>query len=334
MLFLTGLTEGTGQEMTADRKNRFKKIGVLMGGDSGERKISLKSAEAVIKALKNKGYKIKELVVDELKSLKSLIKSAKVDCIFIALHGGFGEDGRVQAVLDEMQIPYTGSGPEASSRAMDKIVSKKILQENGLPVPPYKVLEIGQNERFGDELGLPLVVKPSGQGSSLGLTIVDEKNNLKKAIKKAFDYDSEVIIERYIEGREITVGILNDKPLPVLEIKTSRKFYDYQAKYTGGKTRYLVPAPIEKELYSRIQQLGLKTHKLLECNFFSRVDMRLSPEGQVFILEANSIPGLTSKSLLPKAAREAGISFEEMCQMITEAASCGKSIDQLKREVV
>ncbi len=303
-------------------KGKFKNIGILMGGDSTERKISLKSGEAVCEALERKGYNVKRLIIETLYDVENLLSKVEIDCIFIALHGGFGEDGTIQKILDDMKIPYTGSSPQACYLAMNKIESKKVLEENGLPIPAYKILKFNQSLMDLDDFNLPLVVKPSMQGSSIGLTIVYNKNILKEAIKEAFSFNSQIVIEQYIKGKEITVGILENEVLPVIEIVPKRGFYDYKAKYTKGLTEYLIPAPIDRKLYSKIQNIGLKAHKSLNCDYFSRVDMRLSPEGEVFILEINSIPGLTPGSLLPKAAEVAGVKFEDLCAKIVNAASC------------
>ena len=313
-------------------KGKFKNVGVLMGGDSTEKEISLKSGEAVCEALECKGYNIKRLTIKTLYDVENLLSKVEIDCIFIALHGGFGEDGAIQKILDDMEIPYTGSSPQTCYLAMNKIESKKILEENGLSVPAYKILKLNQNLMDLGDFSLPLVVKPSMQGSSIGLTIVYNKNILKEAIKEAFNFNSQIIIEQYIEGKEITVGILENEALPVIEIVPKREFYDYKAKYTKGLTEYLIPAPINRELCSKIQNIGLKAHKSLNCDYFSRIDMRLSPEGEVFILEINSIPGLTPGSLLPKAAEAAGVRFEDLCAKIVNSASC-KQLTSHKSQV-
>ncbi|HDM37796.1 MAG TPA: D-alanine--D-alanine ligase [Candidatus Omnitrophica bacterium] len=301
-------------------RKRFKNIGVMMGGESSEREISLKSGEAVCKALRRRGYNVRELIVNDLKSVEVTIKKNRVDCVFIALHGGFGENGRVQKILEEMRMSYTGSDSKASYLAMNKIESKRVFKECGLPVAPYKIYTANQGSLNLDGLTTPLVVKPSMQGSSVGLSIVENEEEINRAIYRAQSFDSQIIIERYIKGRELTVGILEDKPLPVVEIIPKCKFYDYKAKYTKGLSEYEVPAKLDSSLSKRIQEIGLKAHRALGCCFFSRVDMRLSEDNQVFILEVNSIPGLTTQSLLPKAAASAGISFELLCDKIVNAS--------------
>lgn len=305
-------------------KRKFKNVGVLMGGLSAEKQISLESGSAVFKALKFRGYDVTSLVVKDKGQAVRLIKKERVDCVFIAMHGGFGEDGTMQKSLDEMRIPYTGSGYKASSLAMDKIESKRILERSDLPVPVYKTLKDCKYPTSFNGLSLPLVIKPSNQGSSIGLTIIEQESSLLKALKFAYSFGSSIIVEQYIKGKEISVGILDDKPLPVVQIESKRKFYDYQAKYTDGFTEYLVPAPIKKSLYKKAQKLGLCAHRALKCHYFSRVDMRLDENGQIYILEVNSIPGLTSHSLIPKAAQVEGISFEDLCEKILNAACCSK----------
>jgi D-alanine-D-alanine ligase len=244
-----------------------------------------------------------------------------VDVAFIALHGQFGEDGTVQKALEEIGIPYTGSDPEASRLALDKIASKEIFMRSGIRVPRYAVFEEG---RFRAEdvrkLGLPVVVKPHLEGSSIGLSVVREPKDLAGAVGKAFEYSSKVLIEEYINGRELTVGILNDEALPVIEIVTKDRVYDYKAKYADPETRYLVPAPIDADASVRAQEAGRLAHKALGCRCFSRIDMMMDLSGAIFVLEANTIPGMTERSLLPKAARAAGLSFSGLCVKLVEDA--------------
>ncbi len=356
--------------------NNFGKIGVLMGGPSSEREVSLKSGRAVYEVLKNQALDAVaiDIQTDKKHTNHQLIQEANIDIAFIALHGHFGEDGQVQALLEEMNIPYTGSDPDASRLAMDKIASRQIFQEKRLPVPDYVVLSIGDPEssdvlgvtcpdgvirrskssrargyfkedytfeaacradtakenfirydrrlipRITQDLLPPFVVKPARQGSSIGLSIVETQKYLNEAIEYAFVFDERVIIEKYIPGREITVGILGDSALPVVEIMPQKKFYDYEAKYKPGKSNYVVPAALSAQLTVQIQDTAFTAHKLLGCSAFSRVDMRLSPDNIPFVLEVNSIPGLTSTSLLPKAARAAGIDFAQLCINILRLA--------------
>ena len=229
------------------------KIGVLMGGPSSEREISLKSGQAVYEALKQLNVDVVAIDVqsDDIDQNAQLLKSHKIDCAFSALHGRFGEDGQVQEVLDDLNIPYTGSGSMASSLAIDKIASRKILEIAGVSVPRYKVLDKNsyrQDWRFNENFTFPVVVKPSTHGSSIGLSVVDEVKKLSKAIDLAFTFDKRIIIEEYISGREVTVGILEGAVLPVIEIIPRKRFFDYEAKYQSGMTDYIVPAKLEEKV--------------------------------------------------------------------------------------
>ncbi|MDD5044746.1 MAG: D-alanine--D-alanine ligase [Candidatus Omnitrophica bacterium] len=301
--------------------NNFGKIGVLLGGPSAEREISLKSGRAVYKALSDAGYDVVliDIVDDDIKSNAILLKESAIDVAFIALHGHFGEDGPMQSILEELDIPYTGSGPMASKLAMDKIASRKIFKSRGLSVP--KCLEVDDKAyRMDDALSLPVVVKPATNGSSIGLSIVENKNDFAKALETALSLDSRAIVEEYIKGREFTVGILNEKALPVIEVKPHNKFFDFEAKYKSGMTDYIVPAQIDERLSERAKEVGLAAHRALGCRGFSRVDMILGSDDNFYVLELNSIPGLTETSLLPKAARCVGIDFLKLCLILIEGA--------------
>ena len=223
-----------------------------------------------------------------------------------------------------MRIPYTGSGVIASYLCLDKIASRRIFKHHNIPVPEYDILSRKSWRKRLKELNLrfPVVVKPSSQGSSIGVTFVDKPRKLNRAINCGFNYDNTIIIEKYIKGKEITVGILEDKPLPVIEIVSKKSFFDFQAKYEKGKSDYIVPAKLPQRHYKRAQQLGLLAHKALGCCTFSRVDMILS-KGSLVVLEVNSIPGLTSRSLLPMAAGAGGISFTQLCLKIVQLGRKG-----------
>lgn len=296
---------------------RFGKIGVLAGGPSSEREISLKSGEAVYKALRKSG--LNSIFIDVHDRIEEDIKKAGVDIVFIALHGGFGEDGTVQKLLEGFGIPYTGSGPEASRLALDKLASRMIFRNVGIDVPKYKVFKRRDRLKI-DDLNMPIIVKPQREGSSVGLSRVFDLKDLDKAVRKAFSYGNKILIEEFIKGRELTVGILDDKPLPVIEIVPKRGFYDYYAKYESPDTKYLVPATIRKRFFIKAQKIGERAHKVLGCRFFSRVDMILDDDGKIYVLEVNTIPGLTSRSLLPKAAEAAGIDFNNLCKEILKGA--------------
>jgi len=319
---------------------KFGKIGVLMGGPSSEREISLKSGKAVYEALKQLELDVcaVEIETDNQKENMRLIKSRKIDCAFLALHGRFGEDGGIQRILEMLKTPYTGSGVLASKLAMDKVYSRQIFEVHGLRVPKYKAIEkkcYNINCKSYTNLHLPLVVKPAGGGSSIGLSIVYEEQGLGEAIGLAFRFDERIIIEEYIKGRELTVGILDEKALPVIEIIPKRTFFDYEAKYQSGLTRYIVPAELEESILRGAKDAALSAHKLLGCFGCSRVDMILNKEGIPFILEVNTIPGLTSTSLLPKAAKATGIGFHDLClkliKLAYERRPCGDLVRAIRQ---
>lgn len=316
----------------------FGRIGVLAGGPSNEREISLQSGEAVFNALRNAGADV--VFLDIKKELtKEEARGFDIDIAFIALHGRFGEDGGVQGLLEELDVPYTGSGPLASRLALDKVASREIFVRNGLDVPRYKAIgRSGLNPASVDEItktiGFPLVVKPQFEGSSIGISIVKDNTALKEAIALAFDYGDKIILEEYINGRELTVGILNDGPLPVIEIVVKERFYNFKAKYKRLDTQYIVPAKIDPKNYKDTQAKGELAHRALGCESFSRVDMLLDEkQDKIFVLELNSIPGLTSHSLLPKAAAYAGIGFSELCLEILEGALKTRGVNRIGKEI-
>lgn len=303
----------------------FGRIGILMGGVSTEREISLKSGNAVYEALKQINLDVVEvnIATDSVEENINLIKSYHIDCAFLALHGHFGEDGQIQEILDTLNIPYTGSGVLASKLAMDKIASRRVLEVYNLPVPKYKVVErnsYNDNRQFKHSFSFPLVIKPAAHGSSIGLSIIDKEEEFKQAMDLAFGFDQRVIVEEYIFGRELTVGILDNQALPVIEIIPKKRFFDYEAKYKAGMTDYQVPADLEEEISKKIQTAAIQAHKLLGCFGCSRVDIILNKAGIPFILELNSIPGFTPMSLLPKAARQSGIEFTQLCVKLIELA--------------
>ena len=305
-------------------KRKFDRIGVLMGGLSSEREISLKSGKAVYQALKEQGLNVVALDIRKKGSEPFFlreIKQARISCAFIALHGKFGEDGTIQRILESLRIPYTGSGPLASYLCLDKIASRRIFKHYNIPVPEYEILHrrCWESRIKGLKYSFPVVVKPSKEGSSIGIGFAHKASELKRAINYAFKYDDTIIIERYIRGREITVGILENRPLPVVEIVPKRSFFDFQAKYEKGRSDYIVPAKLPQSCSKKAQDLGLLAHKALGCRSFSRVDMILGG-AQPTVLEVNSIPGLTSRSLLPMAAGARGINFGQLCLKIVRLA--------------
>jgi len=296
------------------------KVVVLMGGISSEREISIASGEAVIRALKRCGYEVVGVDVRGEEFLE-IVRQIKPDVVFIALHGRFGEDGTVQRMLEEMELPYTGSPPDASSLALDKAEAKKVFANCGVPTPPWVTINREEDpfEAVGG-LGYPLIVKPAREGSTIGVRKVEDEKYLAEAVNFARGYDEKVIVEEFVEGRELTVGILGDSALPVVEILPKAGFYDFHTKYTKGEAEYIVPAPIDEELSGQAQELALRAHRALGCCGATRVDMRLDEDGNLWVLEVNTIPGMTETSLLPKAAGALGIGFDELCNRILELA--------------
>lgn len=309
--------------MNRTRYHSFGRIGVLIGGPSREREVSLKSGKAVFQSLKQEGLDVLalDITTDNAEENAHLITASAIDCAFIALHGYYGEDGRIQELLDTLEVPYTGSGSAASRRAMDKIASRRIFERHGLSVPRYEVItrhDVSQ-ESYG-ALAVPVVVKPAMQGSSIGVSIVEKEEEIPNAVEEALGLDERAIIEEYIPGRELTVGILAQEPLPIVEIIPKKGFFNFGAKYQKGRTRYMVPARLEQEITKKIQEKAVLAHTLLDCYGFSRADMILNNDGEAVILEVNTIPGLTETSLLPKAAAAAGIGFTQLCMRMIELA--------------
>ena len=302
----------------------YGKIGVLMGGPSSEREISLKSGTGVFEALRGLGLDVVavDVTTADLRANAELFRSHSIRCAFVALHGCFGEDGQVQGLLEEMGIPYTGSSPDAHRRALDKAQAREVFLKRGLRVPDCVVVEKGADiDRARiEKLGLPLVIKPATQGSSIGLSIIDSFDAFDPALRDAFAYDRKVLVERYVKGRELTVGILQEKPLPVIEIVPKSRFFDFEAKYQSDATEYIVPARVSPETAFRAQEIALEAHRALGCSGCSRTDIMMDESGGLFVLEVNTIPGLTSHSLLPKAAKNVGIEFPELCLRLLESA--------------
>ena len=291
------------------------RVGVLCGGPSREREISLRSGKAVHQALLLKGFDVALVELsDDPSSIPDQIRNFSLDAAFIALHGFFGEDGQIQKLLDDLRIPYTGSSAEASRSSMDKIVSRQKWAAAGLPVPQWTRADAMNGLHF------PLMVKPSSQGSSIGMSIVDRPEDLSAAIQEAQRQGGTVLVEEYLSGRELTVGILEGRPLPVIQVVPKRRFYDYVAKYTPGMTEYIVPAPLSPETTAHVQDLAQRAHTLLGCGSFSRVDMIYGQDRGPVILEINTIPGMTETSLLPKAAAVAGIDFPSLCVRMLSSA--------------
>jgi len=305
-----------------DQSLKKKRVAVMMGGISREREISLKTGKAILKALTEKGYMVTPIDVGDDVAEK-LVKE-KIEYAFLALHGRFGEDGTIQGMLELMRIPYTGSGVLASALAMHKIMSKKFFHCEKIPTPRFEVFqreEIKKDPSKKISLPLPIVVKPAREGSTIGISIVRKDEELGPALKKAGEYDEEILVEEFMKGREITVGILENIPLPVIEIVPKSGFYDYHSKYTKGETQYILPARIPREKYLYAQEIGLRAFQELGCSGVGRVDLMTDEDESPFVIDVNTMPGMTETSLLPKAASYAGIPFEDLVERILLGAS-------------
>jgi D-alanine-D-alanine ligase len=294
------------------------KIGVLAGGTSSERKISLRSGRAVNQALRRSGFRT--IFIDPKHGPKSRQALKKVDLAFIALHGQGGEDGTIQRALERFKLPYIGSDAPSSWRAYDKAISKRIFQKSKIPSPVYTIATRKNWKTKLRRFPTPFFVKPVREGSSIGAFAVEDFDKMAEKIGETAKRFGDLLVEKKIEGREFTVGIFGSEALPVIELKPKRQFYDYRAKYTKGMTEYIVPAKIPAALKSKLQKNALRVHKALGLRDFSRVDFMVDRSGRPYALEANSIPGFTELSLLPKAARAAGYSFETVCAQLVKWA--------------
>jgi D-alanine-D-alanine ligase len=312
------------------------RIAVLFGGTSAERDVSVASGAQVVKALQEAGHQV--LAVDTARGVlesgeqarlliradtSALAKSGKlkeVDVVFLALHGGSGEDGTIQAFFDLAEIPYTGSGHRGSANAMDKDTSKRLFRAAGIPTPDWLMGRVSPDETKRS-LGFPVVVKPNSQGSTIGLSVVNAPEDLDAAFELAARYDDEIMIERFIAGREFTVGVLGDRSLAVGEIIPAHaQIFDYASKYQEGGAREIFPADLTPEQSARAQELALAAHRALKLQDYSRVDFRMDAAGDFWVLEVNTLPGMTATSLLPQSAAAIGISFAELCEEICRRA--------------
>lgn len=324
------------------------KIAVLFGGTSAEREVSIASGAQVVQALREAGHEViavdtangvldadeeKQLIdsgvapippdADELDLLRTGDPTAiteapeleGIDVLFLALHGGSGEGGALQTVLELTGVPYTGSGPLASGLAMDKDIAKRLFRDAGVPTAPWLMTPVDP-ATISEEIGYPAVVKPSKQGSSVGLTVIEDESALEEAIELAYRYDDEVMIERFVPGRELTVPVLDGEALPVGEIIPKNPIFDYESKYQPGMAEEIFPADLPTETARAVQELAVRTHNALKLEIYSRIDFRMDPDGGFWCLEANTLPGMTAASLFPKGARAAGISFPELCERI------------------
>jgi D-alanine-D-alanine ligase len=298
------------------KKDLPKKVAVLMGGPGSERDVSLATGRGVSKALRSLGMEVVEVDVRD----ENFPLPRDVEIAFNCIHGTFGEDGQLQTILEERGMSYTGDGVEGSRIAFDKILSKEKFLERGVVTPESEVIGAGQRPK----MSVPLVVKPARQGSTVGIVIVKNQNALDGALKEAANYDRKLLIEKFVSGRELTIGILGDQALPILEIIPKGGFYDFNTKYpflnpqTGASAEHVCPAKIDAGLTKKIQELALAAFRALGLVVYGRVDVILSDKGEPFVLEVNTIPGMTEASLLPEAAAAAGISYPDLCLRIIE----------------
>ena len=300
-----------------------KTIAVMMGGPSAERDVSLNTGKAILEALTSKGYRA--VGIDLIpENFAQQLAEAGADVVFNAIHGRFGEDGALQGALDMLGIPYTGSGVQASAVAMDKMMSKRLFAAAGIPTPRALYCTRRENRQEIERLirntfSLPVVVKAATQGSSIGVHIVSEEGDLAGAINDAFTYSDNVVIEEFIRGKELTVAIIGDETyeaLPVIEIVPHSGRYDYRSKYTKGCTDYLVPAPLDAVSTAAVQQAAVAAAALLGCRGVARADVMMDQSGNPYVLEINTVPGMTATSLVPKAAAAAGLSFPDLCEKL------------------
>ncbi len=304
------------------------RIALIAGGVSAEREVSLKGARQIRAALKRLGYEVQEF--DPQTDLARLVKEAyRLDCALLVLHGPFGEDGRMQGFLDMIGLPYQGSGVLGSAIAMDKHLAKTIYTANGIPTPGWRLLtrpvEEGDLQAIIESLGLPLMVKPKTQGSSIGMGIAWDVDGLKALVESAFEWDDELIVEEFIQGRELSVGVLEDFgdwTLPPIEIipGDQYEFFDYEAKYSPGATQEVCPAPVDPDIEARARDLAKRAHSALGLSDYSRTDMLLTEDGSLLVIETNTIPGMTETSLLPQEAAVAGLGFDSLIDHLVKLA--------------
>lgn len=297
---------------------RGKRVAVLMGGPSAEREVSLRSGRGVHLALVERGYDA--VAIDwtgDQDDLWRRLRDEKIDVAWIALHGTYGEDGCIQGLFECMRLPYTGSGVLASAVAMDKVATRRIFDTTGIESPRWR---IHRGPADPARIGFPLVVKPSCEGSSVGVSIVHHERDLQAAIDLAAKHHGDVLLEEYVKGREINVGVLDDEAIGEVEIRPATEFYDYEAKYIRNDTQYLCPAPVTEDERRRMHQLAVAAHRALGCSGATRVDLLLAPDGRAVCLEINTLPGMTEKSLLPKIAATRGIDYATLVERVLDSA--------------
>lgn len=308
--------------------NKNQVVAVVMGGPSAEREVSLNTGAAIANALRECGYtNVVEIDLDPRNFGKQLAES-KAEVVFNAVHGLYGEDGRLQTLLEIREMPYTGSGMIASVSCMDKVITKRMLRDAGISTPACLIVnkkESGIKEKIMQRFSLPVVIKPASQGSSIGVEIVKEEKQLDEALANAFKYSRDILVEEFIGGKELTVSMMQKDgevvALPVIHIAPHSGMYDYHSKYTKGATEYICPADLDEETTKKVQEISKQAYEVLGCSGVARADVMLDEEGNGYVLEINTVPGMTATSLVPKAAAAAGISFPELCNIILQSAS-------------
>ena len=315
--------------MTATRR----RVGVLLGGLSAERDVSLRTGEAVVAALEERGHEVAKIFVD--RDVDRVLRQTPIDVAWIALHGRWGEDGCIQGLLESMGIPYTGSSVLASALAMDKLKAKEMFRLHYVPTPPYYVVDaegLAEIEEVHGSFGFPVVVKPRREGSSIGVGIARDPGELARAVEDALRFDPHALVERFVRGKEIAVGILDGRVLGGVEIVPKRGFYDYQAKYQKGMTDYHLPPRLEPTRYLGVLTLAARAHEVLGCSGATRVDLLVTEGQNEYVLEVNTLPGMTPTSLLPKIARSAGMDFGDLCESILAGARLHSAPPRLERD--
>lgn len=308
--------------------NKNQVVAVVMGGPSAEREVSLNTGAAIANALREYGYtNVVEIDLDPRNFGKQLAES-KAEVVFNAVHGLYGEDGRLQTLLEIREMPYTGSGMIASVSCMDKVITKRMLRDAGISTPACLIVnkkESGIKEKIMQRFSLPVVIKPASQGSSIGVEIVKEEKQLDEALANAFKYSRDILVEEFIGGKELTVSMMQKDgevvALPVIHIAPHSGTYDYHSKYTKGATEYICPADLDEETTKKVQEISKQAYEVLGCSGVARADVMLDKAGNGYVLEINTVPGMTATSLVPKAAAAAGISFPELCNIILQSAS-------------
>ena len=310
--------------------DKNKTVAVVMGGPSAEGEISLATGKSIAIALRERGYQVKELLLHP-RNFSEQLKASGADVVFIAVHGLYGEDGRLQSALEMMEVPYTGSGVLASALCMNKIAAKRVFLGSGIPTPDCLFLYRKDREKqdmvkaITAAFSLPVVIKPASQGSSIGVTIVKDPAHLQNALDTAFEYDPEVLVEQYVAGPETSVCMMRQrdgsiKVWPVILIKPKAEWYDFKAKYTAGGVEHLIPAPLPEETLAKLTEISVKAYEILGCAGVARTDCIVGEDGRCYVLEMNTVPGMTPTSLVPDAAAAEGTTFGELCEMILASA--------------